>query len=108
MLAYKKKLTPQVTFVLSVICVVVGLYINNLGVVGWMAIVASTSYTILMCTTKNAQQMRYAVVLSSILWVIHDFYVQSYPTVISGCFLTAWTIIQIIKYQKVHTIGIRS
>ena len=52
---------------------------------------------------KNAQQMRYALIFSSILWVIHDFYVQSYPTVISGCFLIAWTIVQILKQREVNS-----
>ena len=87
MLAYKKKLTLTATFILSVLCVVVGLYVNNLGFVGSLAIWASVGYTILMYMAKNAQQMRYAVVLSSSLWVVHDFYVQSYPTVVSGCCL---------------------
>ena len=91
------------TWVLSVLCVIVGWYVNNLGIIGWLAIMASTGYTILMYTTKNAQQMRYAVIFSSGLWVIHDFYVQSYPTVISGCFLIAWTIVQIIKHEKFYS-----
>ena len=102
MLAYRKKLTAMATLMLSVACVVVGLYINNLGLIGWWAILASTSYTVLMYVAKSAQQMRYAVIFSSILWVVHDFYVQSYPTVISGCFLIAWTIIQILKYRRLN------
>ena len=102
MLAYKKKLTATAMFILSVLTVVIGLYVNNLGIIGWLAIMASTGYTILMYTTKNAQQMRYAVIFSSGLWVIHDFYVQSYPTVIAGCFLIAWTIIQILKHERFY------
>ena len=102
MLAYKKKLTVTATFILSIACVAVGLYVNNLGIIGSLAIWASVGYTILMYMAKNAQQMRYAVILSSALWVVHDFFVQSYPTVISGCFLIAWTIIQILKYRKLH------
>ena len=93
-------MTATATFILSVLGIVIGLYINNLGVIGWLAILASTGYTILMYTAKNAQQMRYAVIFSSALWIVHDFYVQSYPTVISGCFLIAWTIVQILKYGK--------
>ena len=100
MLAYKKRLTFKATLVLSFACVVVGLYINNLGVIGWLAILATTGYTLLMYVAKNAQQMRYALIFSSSLWLIHDFYIQSYPTVVSGCFLIAWTIIQVLKYQR--------
>lgn len=100
MLAYKKKLTPTATSILSALCIFIGMYINNLGIIGWCAITASTGYTILMYTTKNAQQMRYAVIFSSILWLVHDLYVQSYPTVLSGIALIIWTIIQIIEHHK--------
>lgn len=100
-LAYKQKLTVQIAIWLSVLCVVIGAYTNNLGIIGWFAIAASTSYTVLMFTTKNAQQMRYAMLLSSGLWLVHDFYVQSYPTVVSGIILIIWTTIQIIRYQSV-------
>ena len=99
-LAYKQKLTVKIAIWLSVLCVVIGAYTNNLGIIGWFAIAASTSYTVLMFTTKNAQQMRYAMLLSSGLWLVHDFYVQSYPTVVSGTILIIWTTIQIIKYQR--------
>ena len=99
-LACKKKLTPQMTLILSVLCVVIGWYVNNLGIIGWLAIIASTGYTILMYTTKNAQQMRYAVIFSSVLWLIHDYYVQSYPTVVSGICLIIWTLTQIIKHGE--------
>jgi len=103
MLAYKKKLTLTATIILSVLCVVVGLYVNNLGFIGSLAIWASVGYTVLMYMAKNAQQMRYAVILSSVLWVIHDFYIQSYPTVMSNCCLVAWTIIQTLKYRRLDT-----
>lgn len=96
-LACKNRLTSQMTFALSAVCIIVGCYINNLGIIGWLAIIASTSYTIFMYTTKNAQQMRYAMLSNIALWLIHDFYVQSYPSVITGLALSVWTVIQIFK-----------
>ena len=96
-LAYKNKLTLTATFVLSIICLITGVYMNNLGTIGLLAIIASVSYTIFMYTTKNDQQMRYAVVFNSILWLIHDYYIKSYPTVLMGVIFIAWTIIQILK-----------
>ena len=94
-LACKNKLTPQMTFALSAVCVIIGWYINNLGIIGWLAIIASTSYTVFMYTTKNAQQMRYALLTNIALWLFHDLYIQSYPSVITGLGLFVWTIIQI-------------
>ena len=102
-LACKNKLTPKITFILSFLCVIIGWYINNLGLIGWMAILASVSYTVLMCLARNAQQMRYAVIFSSVLWLVHDYYVQSYPTVLSGTLLIIWTTIQIFKHRKIRS-----
>lgn len=94
-LAYKNKLTAQMAFALSVVCIIIGWYINNLGLIGWLAIIASTSYTIFMYIAKNDQQMRYALLTNIALWLFHDLYIQSYPTVITGLGLFVWTIIQI-------------
>lgn len=98
-LACKNKLTSQMTFALSAVCIIVGWYINNLGIVGWIAVIASTSYTIFMYTTKNAQQMRYAMLANIVLWLIHDFYIQAYPSVITGIGMFVWTIIQIARHE---------
>lgn len=94
-LACKNKLTSRMTVLLSVLCVIIGWYINNLGLIGWLAIIASTSYTIFMYTTKNDQQMRYAMLTNIALWLFHDLYIQSYPSVITGLGLFGWTIAQI-------------
>lgn len=96
-LACQNKLTARATFWLSVLCVISGLYMNNLGVIGLLAIIASVSYTIFMYTTKNDQQMRYVVVFNSCLWLIHDCFIKSYPTVLTGIIFIIWTVIQIIK-----------
>ncbi len=98
-LACKNKLTPQMTFALSAVCVIIGWYINNLGIIGWLAIIASTSYTVFMYITKNAQQMRHAMLTTIELWLINDLYIQSYPSVITGIGLFVWTIIQIIRHE---------
>ncbi len=90
-LAYKHKLTTKTTFGLSVLCIMIGMYVNNLGFIGWLAIIASTSYTVLMYTTRNDQQMRYAILSNLTLWLIHDCYIQSYPTALTEISLIAWT-----------------
>ena len=99
-LEYKNKLTVKWTFVLSLLGALIGLYVNNKGIYGWLAIIATVSYTICMYTTKNEQQMRYALVLNLILWGIHYAYVQAYPTVITKIILTIWTVIQIVRHKK--------
>ena len=75
-LAYKNKLTKKITWILFILCIVVGLYANNRGLIGLFPIVASASYTIFMFTTKDEQQMRWALVSNLILWFVHDIYIR--------------------------------
>ncbi len=100
-LAYKNKLNKPLTWVLFILCIVVGLWANNRGFIGLFPILASASYTVLMYTTRNEQQMRYALVSNLALWCIHDFYVQAYPSGITDVVLSLWTIVQIYKNRKI-------
>ena len=96
-LAYKNKLTKNLTLILCVLCVVVGLWANNRGIIGLFPIIASASYTIFMFTTKNEQQMRWALISNLILWLVHDIYVQAYPSAVTDLILSIWTAVQIWK-----------
>jgi len=99
-LAYKNKLTKNLTWVLTFLCVVVGLWANNRGGIGLLPVIASGSYTILMYVTKDEQQMRLALVSNLILWLVHDAYIQSYPLAAMDFMLSVWTGIQIYKNKE--------
>jgi len=99
-LAYKNKLTKKITGVLTFLCVVVGLWANNRGIIGLFPIVAAGSYTVLMYTTKDEQQMRWALVSNLMLWLVHDAYIQSYPLAVMDFMLSVWTAVQIYKNRK--------
>lgn len=94
-LSYKNKLSKNITIVLLILSVFIGLYVNNKGVIGWLPIIASASFTICIYITKNEQQMRYATVLNTTLWFVHNFYVQAYPSAIANVVLCFWTMYQI-------------
>ena len=99
-LAYKNKLNKNITWILLILCVIAGLCANNRGIIGLFPIIASASYTIFMYTTKNEQQMRWALVSNLLLWFVHDAYVQAYPSALTDLVLSIWTAIQIFKYRK--------
>lgn len=99
-LAYKNRLTSQLTAFLVLLCIVISLWINNLGIIGILAIVASASYTIFMYTTTNEQQMRWALVLNQTLWFIHDLYIKAFPAVAVAVTLIIWTSIQIFRHRN--------
>ncbi|MBR3501545.1 MAG: YgjV family protein [Alphaproteobacteria bacterium] len=99
-LAYKNKLTKNITWILLILCIVVGLWANNRGIIGLFPIIASASYTVFMFITKNEQQMRWALVSNLLLWFVHDIYVQAYPSALTDAVLSAWTLLQIYKNRK--------
>ena len=99
-LSYKNKLTKNITYFLLIACVAVGIYANNLGGIGLMVILASAVYTICIYLTKNEQQMRWAMVVNQLLWFIHNFYVQAYPSGVACIVLCVWTAIQIYKNRE--------
>lgn len=99
-LAYKNKLTKNMTWVLTFLCVLLGLWANNRGIIGLFPVIAAGSYTVLMYTTKDEQQMRWALVSNLILWLVHDAYIQSYPLAVMDFMLSVWTAVQIYKNRK--------
>jgi len=99
-LSYKNKLTKNLTYLLLIASVVIGLYANNLGGIGVMAVLASAGYTVCIYLTKNEQQMRWAMVVNQLLWFIHNFYVQAYPSAVACIVLCVWTSIQIYQNRK--------
>lgn len=99
-LAYKNKLTKNITIILLIISIVVGLYANNLAFIGLLPIIASASYTICIYITKNEQQMRWALTVNLLLWFIHNFYVQAYPSAVANIALFFWTFMQIYRNRK--------
>lgn len=96
-LAYKNKLTKNITWILLISCVICGLWANNRGIIGLFPIIASASYTIFMYITKNEQQMRWALISNLALWLVHDFYIQAYPSALTELILSVWTAIQIFN-----------
>lgn len=99
-LAYKNKLDLKWTILLTSLCIIIGFIVNNTGIFGILAIVASAGYTVLMYTSKTAQQMRYAMVFNLSLWFIHNCYIQAYPSAISSLLLALWALIQTFKNHE--------
>ena len=99
-LAYKDRLTKRITFVLCLLILVVGVWVNNRGIIGIFPIAAIVSYTILIYTTKNEQQMRYALILNMVLWFVHNLFIMAYPSAISNVLICLWTALNIIKNRK--------
>ena len=100
-LSYQNQLTRKITVVLLILSIGIGLYVNNLAIIGLLPIIASASYTICIYITKNEHQMRWALMINMILWFIHNLYVQAYPSAIANILLCGWTLTQIYKNRHI-------
>ena len=96
-LAYKNKLTKNITWLLIFLCFAIGIYVNNLGYIGFFAVLASGSYTYFVYATKDKRQMLYALISNLMLWFVHDLYIQAYPAAITDVILSGWAAYRLIK-----------
>ena len=102
LLAYKNKLTRKITWILLCLCIVFGLIANNRGWVGLFPMMASMVYTIFLYATRNEQQIRFGLILNLMLWFVHDFYVGAYPSAFMDLFLSAWTLVALLKNWNIN------
>ena len=96
-LAYNKKLTKLITLALVIACVIIGLYANNRGIFGLFPIIGFSGYTLSMYWAKNDQQMRYSLIINLSIWLLHDFYIQAYPSATMDVSLCIWTFYQAMR-----------
>lgn len=98
--ASKNKLSKSAAYILIALTVILGLFFNKIGLIGLIPILASTEYTIAMIYAKTANGMRYALILNSMMWIVHDAYMGLFPTVISSIIIIIFSIINILREKK--------
>ena len=81
-LCYKGKLNNLAKTILIILAVILSLSFNNLGIIGLLPLVSTTTYILLM-NTKDVIKFKYLIIFTMILWFIYDLYIKSYT---SACF----------------------
>ena len=94
-LAAKNKLKIWMSVVCVILTVILGLSFNQIGFIGWFPILASVEYTVAISITKNANGMRYALILNLMFWLIHDLYVGLYPNAAMDVVIIIFSVINI-------------
>ena len=98
-LMVKKKMTKTILTILIVIQIIVGTYLNQLGLIGYLPIISSVSYSLAIAITRNLQWLRW-VIENMLLWLIYDLTIKAYPAAITDVTITLTTLIAIIKNRK--------
>ena len=99
-LMVKKKMTKAILTILIIIQIIVGSYLNQLGLIGYLPIISSVSYSLAIAITRNLQWLRWVIIENMLLWLIYDLTIQAYPAAITDITITLTTLIAIIKNRK--------
>ena len=99
-LMVKKKMTKAILTILIIIQIIVGSYLNQLGLIGYLPIISSVSYSLAIAITRNLQWLRWVIIENMLLWLIYDLTIQAYPAAVTDITITLTTLIAIIKNRK--------
>ena len=96
----KNKMTKTILTILIIIQIIVGSYLNQLGVIGYLPIISSVSYSLAIAITRNLQWLRWVIIENMLLWLIYDLTIKAYPAAITDITITLTTLIAIIRNRK--------
>lgn len=99
-LQVKHRLNRNFTIIICLLMAIVGIIFNNKAWLGLLPIIASVTYTICVYILDSAQQMRIALVINLVQWVIFDFLVKAYPMFIMDIIIIVVTLINIARYRE--------
>ncbi len=99
-LMVKKTMTKTILTTLIIIQIIVGTYLNQLGLIGYLPIISSVSYSLAIATTPNLQWLRWVIIENMLLWLIYDLTIKAYPAAITDITITLTTLIAIIRNRK--------
>ena len=99
-LMVKKRMTKTILTILIIIQIIVGTYLNQLGLIGYLPIISSVSYSLAIAATPNLQWLRWVIIENMLLWLIYDLTIQAYPAAITDITITLTTLIAIIQNRK--------
>lgn len=98
-LCYKEKLNFINKVLIIIVTTIISLSINTLGVIGWLPILSTILYTWLI-DTKNIIHFKLSIIITMLMWFIHDFYIKSYVMAIMDILTVVTTFISLYKLKQ--------
>lgn len=99
-LVVKKKMTAEMIFMICVVSVLIGVAVNQIGVVGLLPMIGGTLYSLTMFFSQSPQSLRLALMINTGLWVVHDFYVGLVPLAIAEAMMMVVNGVNIYRYAR--------
>lgn len=96
---YKEKLNKIAQIILIILSILLGVYFNNLALIGLLPIVSNVVY-ILFMNIKDVTKFKYLIIFTMTMWLIYDIYIMSYTSVVFDLGNIIANIISIIQIKK--------
>lgn len=98
-LCYKDKLGTKEKCLIGLISIVLTILFNNLGIIGYLPLLASLIYLFLM-NTKGIIRFKILTIIIMIMWLIYDITIKSYTSAIFDALTILTTYISIWQIRK--------
>lgn len=102
---YNDKLNTIIKIILTILTLVLGIHFNNLGVIGYLPIIAGLSYLWLI-DIKDPKKFKYLNIFSLILWFIYDLCIYSFSSALFDLATVITNFIALTKISNDKTIHI--
>lgn len=98
-LCYKEKLNKIAQIILIILSIVLGVYFNNLALIGLLPIISNVVYIVFM-NIKDVIKFKYLIIFTMTMWLVYDIYIMSYTSAVFDLGNIIANIISIIQIKK--------
>lgn len=99
-LTNKNLINNFITGIICVVLFVLGIIVNNKGIFGFLPIIVSVIYTVIITNTENIKIIRIAQIVNRLLSLAHDIYFLLIPSIITGTIVIITHTYKLIKLYK--------
>ena len=98
-LCYKEKLNKISQIILIILSILLGVYFNNLALIGLLPIISNVVYIVFM-NIKDVIKFKYLIIFTMTMWLVYDIYIMSYTSAVFDLGNIIANIISIIQIKK--------
>ena len=73
-LCYKEKLNKIAQIILIILSILLGVYFNNLALIGLLPIISNVVYIVFM-NIKDVIKFKYLIIFTMTMWLVYDIYI---------------------------------
>ena len=98
-LCYKEKLNKIAQIILIILSILLGVYFNNLALIGLLPIISNVVYIVFM-NIKDVIKFKYLIIFTMTMWLVYDIYIMSYTSAVFDLGTMIANVIAVIQIKR--------